>query len=189
MIVYLHGFNSSPLSHKARLLRHHLETQGLGANFRCPALPVLARDAVAVISALIDGARDETICLVGSSLGGFYATYFAETQRVRAVLMNPAIDPHAGLRAYLGPQKNLHSGEPYELTEAHLRDWAALYRQTITPQRYMLIVETGDELLDYRKALKRYAGAAQIVLPGGDHSLKSFPQHLARIVRFASPSG
>ena len=75
------------------------------------------------------------------------------------MLINPAIDPHVGLRAYLGAQKNLHTGEPYELTEAHLREWEKLYVPRITPQRYLLIVETGDEVLDYRKAVARYAGA------------------------------
>ena len=100
-------------------------------------------------------------------------------------MINPAIDPHVGLRAYLGPQKNLHTGEPYELTEAHLRQWERLYVPRISPQRYLLIVETGDEVLDYRQAVERYAGAEQVVVQGGDHSLQSFPQHLPRILEFS----
>jgi predicted esterase YcpF (UPF0227 family) len=155
--------------------------RGLESEFACPALPPLARDAIATIEKLI---RENT-CFVGSSLGGFYATYLAEKRALRAVLINPAIDPHVGLRAYLGPQKNLHTGEPYELTEAHLREWQKLYPARITPQRYLLIVETGDEVLDYRRAVARYAGAEQIVIPGGDHSLQSFPQHLPRILEFS----
>ena len=129
--------------------------------------------------------RGASICFVGSSLGGYYATYLAERHDAKAVLINPAIDPHLGLRAYLGPQKNLHTGEPYELTEAHLREWKSFYCERITPQRYLLLVETGDEVLDYRKAVTRYAGAQQVVTQGGDHSLQSFAQHLPRIVRFA----
>jgi predicted esterase YcpF (UPF0227 family) len=101
------------------------------------------------------------------------------------VLINPAIEPHVGLRAYLGPQKNLYTGEPYELKDEHLEQWRALYVPRITPSRYLLLVETGDEVLDYRQAVQRYAGAEQVVIPGGDHSLRSFPQHLERIVRFA----
>jgi uncharacterized protein len=100
------------------------------------------------------------------------------------VLINPSIDPHQGLRASLGPQKNLYTGEPYELTQAHLREWEKLYAPRITPVRYLLLVETGDEVLDYRKAVARYAGAERIVIPGGDHSLQSFPQHLPRILEF-----
>jgi predicted esterase YcpF (UPF0227 family) len=122
---------------------------------------------------------------VGSSLGGFYATDLVEKAGGKAALINPAIDPHVGLRAYLGPQKNLYSAEPYELTERHLDEWRALYAPRITPERYLLLVETGDEVLDYRQAVARYAGAEQVVVPGGDHSLQSFPQHLARILSFA----
>jgi len=101
------------------------------------------------------------------------------------VLINPAIDPHIGLRGYLGTQKNLYTGEPYELTEAHLEQWRALYAPKITPSRYLLIVETGDEVLDYRRAVARYAGVEQVVVQRGDHSLQSFPSHLARVLSFA----
>ena len=182
MIVYLHGFNSSPQSHKAQVLGRYLEERGLGARYACPALPPLARDAIHEIEKLPLG---PLTCFVGSSLGGFYATYLAEKHAAKAVLVNPAIEPHIGLRAYLGPQANLHSGAPYELTERHLQDWASLVVPEIHPERYFLLVETGDELLDYRKAVARYAGARQEVVQGGDHSLQSFPQHLPAIVRFA----
>jgi predicted esterase YcpF (UPF0227 family) len=125
------------------------------------------------------------VCFVGSSLGGFYATYLAEARGARAVLINPAIEPYVGLRAYLGPQRNLHTGQAYELTEAHLHDWEELEVPRITPSRYLLLVETGDEVLDYRQAVRRYAGCEQVVVEGGDHSLQSFPRHLARILEFA----
>jgi uncharacterized protein len=181
LLVYLHGFNSSPGSHKAQLMQRFMDERGLAARYACPALPPLASDAIEEIEPLI---RKDT-CLVGSSLGGFYATYLAEKHALKAVLINPAIDPHVGLRAYLGAQKNLHTGEPYELTEAHLDDWERLYVPRVTPRRYLLLVETGDEVLDYRRAVERYAGAEQVVVPGGDHSLQSFPQHLSRILEFS----
>lgn len=182
MIVYLHGFNSSPRSHKAQVLGRYLAQRGLGSHYACPALSALASEAIQEIERHVTGPQ---VCFVGSSLGGFYATYLAEKHGAKAVLINPAIEPHVGLRAYLGPQKNLHTGEPYELTEAHLRAWQALAGQRITPQRYLLLVETGDEVLDYREAVRRYAGCEQVVVPGGDHSLQSFPQHLPHIVEFA----
>ena len=185
MILYLHGFNSSPQSHKAQVLGRYLEQRGLAFGYVCPTLPPLAGDAIRSIERLIEPERQNSICFVGSSLGGYYATYLAEKYDVRAVLINPAIDPHIGLRAYLGQQKNLHTGEPYTLTEAHLQDWERLYVRTVTPSRYLLLVETGDEVLDYRRAVARYAGAEQRVVPGGDHSLQSFEQHLPRIVEFA----
>lgn len=183
MIVYLHGFNSSAQSTKAQLTSRYLHEQGLGADYACPNLPPLAGDAVGEIERLVRGKTG--ICYVGSSLGGFYATHMVEKHGGRAVLVNPAIDPHVGLRAYLGPQQNYHKDEPYVLTEAHLREWQSLYAPRITPQRYLLLVETGDEVLDYRRALERYAGAQQRVIEGGDHSLQSFSSHLPRILEFA----
>jgi predicted esterase YcpF (UPF0227 family) len=182
MIIYLHGFNSSPQSHKAQLMGAYMAGRGLASLFACPALPPLASDALAEIERRLPG---KNVCFIGSSLGGFYATYLAEKHAARAVLINPAIEPHLGLRAYIGRQKNLHTGEPYELTEAHVRQWEALYVPRITPSRYLLLVETADEVLDYREAVRRYAGAEQRVIQGGDHSLQSFPQHLPRILQFA----
>lgn len=184
MIVYLHGFNSSPQSHKARVLQRYMAERGLAEQFACPTLPPSAGDAIGVAER-VRRAQGGPVCYVGSSLGGFYATYLVEKHRDKAVLINPAIDPHAGLRAYLGAQSNLHTGEPYELTEAHLEEWRRLYVPDITAERYLLLVETGDEVLDYRRALERYAGAEHVVVQGGDHSLQSFPEHLARVLSFA----
>jgi predicted esterase YcpF (UPF0227 family) len=181
VLLYLHGFNSSPSSHKATLLGRTLAERGLAERYACPALPPRATEALARIEPLLAPG----VCLVGSSLGGYYATWLAEKHDLKAVLINPAIDPHVGLRAYLGAQQNLYTGERYELTEAHLREWQAIYAPRITPSRYLLLVETGDEVLDYRRALERYAGCEQVVVQGGDHSLQSFPQHLPRLLRFA----
>jgi predicted esterase YcpF (UPF0227 family) len=183
VIVYLHGFNSSPQSHKAQVLKRYMAERGLGHEYACPALPVSARAALAAIERAVEGRG--AVCYLGSSLGGFYATYMVERHGGRAVLINPAIDPHVGLRAYLGPQKNLYTGEPYELTEKHLDEWRAAYVPKLTLSRYLLLVETGDEVLDYRRAVERYAGAEQVVVQGGDHSLQSFPTHLPRILKFA----
>ncbi len=127
----------------------------------------------------------EKITLVGSSLGGFYATWLAEKHDVRAVLINPAIDPHVGLRAYLGPQQAFHGGERYELTEEHLRKWKELFVIKVRPERYLLLVETGDEVLDYRAAVRKYRGAKQVVVQGGDHSLASFPVQMPLLLEFA----
>jgi predicted esterase YcpF (UPF0227 family) len=185
MIVYLHGFNSSPQSHKAQVLTRFMAERGLAERCACPALPPLATESIAVIEALMARHPGERFCFLGSSLGGYYATYLAEKHGARAVLVNPAIEPHIGLRAYLGEQKNFHTGAPYQLTEAHLREWQALWVPRVTPSRYLLIVETGDEVLGYRHAVARYPGAEQVIVEGGDHSLHSFPQHLPRILEFA----
>lgn len=185
MLIYLHGFNSSPGSHKAQVLKRYLEERGLGGQYCCPALPHLPRQAIAAVEAEIARHQAGSLTLIGSSLGGFYATYLAERHDLRAALINPAVYPHEDLRAYLGTQRNLYSLARYELTEEHLRQWEQLYLATVRPQRYLLLVETGDEVLDYRQAVNKYAGARQIVVEGGDHSLMSFAQHIPLILEFA----
>ena len=186
MIIYLHGFNSSPQSGKAQYFRRYLDERGRGGEFVCPQLPHRPDLAVVVVEAEMVQQPKEKITLVGSSLGGFYATWLAEKHSVRAVLINPAIDPHLGLRAYLGPQQAYRGGdENYELTEEHLRQWKKLFVTKVHAERYLLLVETGDEVLDYRVAVKKYRGAKQLVVQGGDHTLASFPEHIPLILEFA----
>ena len=184
-IVYLHGFNSGPQSNKAQLLKRYMEERGRGPRFVCPQLPHRPAEAIALIEREIATRAPGSVTCVGSSLGGFYATYLAERHGLRAVLINPAVTPQVGLEAYLGVQHNLYTGEPYELTRQHLEEWRALDTPTVHPERYLLLVETGDEVLDYREAVRKYAGCRQVVIEGGDHSLRSFPEHLPLILEFA----
>ena len=185
MLVYLHGFNSSPASHKAQVMKSFLEGKGQGHLYACPALPDTPREAIRAIEAVIAGCDPGAVTFLGSSLGGFYATYLAQKLGCRAVLINPAITPHIGLEAYLGTQKNLHTGVPYELTRAHLDGWRDLVVERIDPERYLLLLETGDEVLDWREAARKYEGARTAIRDGGDHSLRSFSEHIGRILAFA----
>jgi predicted esterase YcpF (UPF0227 family) len=185
VIVYLHGFNSSPASHKAQVMKQYMESRGLGARFACPALPDTPGEAIGAIEQAIAGRDPHSVTFVGSSLGGYYATYLAEKLDCLAVLINPAVTPHVGLAAYLGTQKNLHTGAPYELTRAHLEGWRRLLVERVDPERYLLLLETGDEVLDWRQAARKYEGARMSVRDGGDHSLQAFPEHLPSILAFA----
>lgn len=186
MILYIHGFNSSPASHKSNQLRERLQSLGRGGDFRCPALPHFPRDAMAELEREIHGIGAEDITLIGSSLGGFYATWLTEKYGMRSVLVNPAITPHEGLRAYLGPQKNLYTGEEYQLTEEHLAQLAALHvRQPAKVDRYLLMHTTGDELLDWRTAVDHYAGSRQIIVQGSDHGFREFGDYLDTVLQFA----
>jgi predicted esterase YcpF (UPF0227 family) len=184
MIVYLHGFNSSPASRKALTMDAYMRARGLGHLFVCPALPPGPREAIRVIETELSRHASKPT-FVGSSLGGFYATHFAERLGVRAVLINPAIAPYVGLEAYLGTQKNLYTGESYELTHADLDGWRALAVERPDPERYLLLLETGDEVLDWREAARKYEGARMAIRDGGDHTLLSFSEHLPRILAFA----
>ena len=190
MLIYVHGFNSSPASAKANLLKEKLEALGRGAEFSAPTLPHQPAQAAALLDALAGGQPGAT--LIGSSLGGYYATWLAEKHPVKAVLVNPAVRPYALLRPALGLQKNLYTGQEYEFTPRHLEELAALEVPAITrPERYLLMVQTGDEVLDYRTAVARYRGCRQVVIEGGDHGFSDFVDYLDLVLAFhdGNPGG
>jgi predicted esterase YcpF (UPF0227 family) len=182
-ILYLHGFRSSPASWKIRLLSEQMAAAGLGDRLTCPTLSHIPNAAIAQAEALISAA-DGPLTLIGSSLGGYYATWLAEKHDLRAVLINPAVLAPLSLTEHLGRQTNLHTGESFEFTAAHIDELRALEVTKITPERYLLLVETGDEVVDYREAVARYAGCRQIVLEGGDHSFTRFPEFVPQILEF-----
>lgn len=162
-----------------------LAGRGLGDKFTCPALPHRPEEAIAVVEAVLGMQDKRQVTFIGSSLGGFYATWLAERHDCRAILIQPAVSPHVGLEQYLGMQKNLYTGAEYELTRAHLEGWRRLLVETVDPERYLLLLETGDEVLDYRDAVRKYEGARMVIREGGDHMLRSFPEHLPRVLAFA----
>lgn len=184
MIVYLHGFNSSPASGKAKQLGEHMARLGRQADYYCPALPNSPREAIALVETSMAKHRGP-VTLVGSSLGGFYATHLAEKHGWKAVLVNPAVHAHILMRGAIGTQTNWHSGEKWQFTEAHLAELAALDVPAITrPERYLLLAQTGDEVIDYRDAVAYYAGATQIIEDGGDHGFAGFERHFQTILDF-----
>ncbi len=184
--MYLHGFISSPQSRKPVMLGDYVRRCVTGLEYRVPELHHRPTQAVAQVEAACAGVAPGELTLVGSSLGGFYATVVAERLGCRAALLNPAVRPHRHFARYLGPQRNLYTGEAFELTWEHVGELQALDVTAITrPERYWLFVETGDEVLDYREATAFYAGALQEVVRGGDHSLTSFPEHVPEIVAWA----
>ena len=182
MLIYIHGFNSSPASSKAQLLKARLEALGRGAEFAAPALPHSPAQAAILLDAL--AARNPDAALVGSSLGGYYATYLAQKHQLRAILLNPAVRPYELLAGHLGPQQNFHTGERYEFTARHIDELRALEVAAVTPERYLLIAATGDEVLDYRAAVARYRGCRQIVIEGGDHGLSDFENYVHAVLEF-----
>ncbi len=188
MIVYLHGFRSSPQSHKAQQLRARLVALGLGHRFWCGQLPASPRAAIALAERQITVA-DTPVTVVGSSLGGYYATYLAEKHRLRAVLVNPAVVAPASLAQFIGPQTNLHTGEVFDFKASYIDELRAL--EVVRPGRpedFLLLVEKGDDVLDYRQAVAKYAGARQVVLEGGDHSFTRWEAYLDTVIAFAGLS-
>jgi predicted esterase YcpF (UPF0227 family) len=159
---------------------------GRRSEFVCPDLPHRPAQAIAALEDLVAGDAGEC-ALLGSSLGGYYATWLAERHRARAmrvVLVNPAVRPYKLLAQALGPQTNLYTGERYELTAEHLDELRALEVDAVTPERYLLITRTGDEVLDYRDAVDKYWGCEQLVIEGGDHGFGDFERYLDRALAF-----
>lgn len=190
MIIYLHGFRSAPASIKAVALKARLEALGLGHAFWCEQLPASPAASIALVEEWIAQVRasnpERAPILVGSSLGGYYATWLAEQHGLKAVLVNPSVIAAVSLSPYLGFQTNLYTGACFELTPTHLSELRALEVPRIsTPERYWLLVETGDEVLDYRDAVKKYAGARQTILEGGDHGFSRWHDYLDEIITFA----
>ena len=157
-----------------------------GVDYRVPELHHRPTRALEQIGSACGDVAAADLTLVGSSLGGFYATVVAEKLGCRAALLNPAVHPHAHFGRFLGAQKNLYTGQSFVLTEEHIEELRAADPPAITrPERYWLFVETGDEVLDYREATAYYAGALHAVVRGGDHSLVSFPEHIPELVDWA----
>jgi len=182
MVIYIHGFNSSPASAKAQLLKARIEALGRGAEFAAPALPHSPAHAAVLLDALV--VRHPGAALVGSSLGGYYATWLAEKHGLKAVLLNPVVRPYELLASLNGPQKKFHTGEEYDFTMQHVAELRALEVECVTPSRYLLIVAKGDEVLDYRRAVERYRGCRQLVIEGSDHGLIDFGDYLDIVARF-----
>lgn len=189
LIIYAHGFNSSPQSWKARRLQAVMQAQGREQQLKIPALSHWPEQAVAQLQAEIDAAPGP-VTLVGSSLGGYYSTWLVEhNPGVRAVLVNPAVYPYRLLEQMLGDNANLYTAEHYELTRDHLTQLKALdCAQLQDPSRYLLLVQTADETLDYREAVAKYAASPRFVQPGGSHGFEQFEALIPAIQAFAEGS-
>jgi predicted esterase YcpF (UPF0227 family) len=187
VIVYLHGFRSSPQSFKARLLAARMAELGRSGEWLCPTLPVSPRDAIALAEREI-GAQlkpGERVTLIGSSLGGYFATHLAEKHGWRAALLNPAVVPDRDLSKYLGEQPLWHGGGSIVVEPRHLEELRALAVTTVTqPARYYLIAATGDEVLDYREMLAHYPGVPTHLIEGSDHGISEFADYVDEVIRF-----
>jgi predicted esterase YcpF (UPF0227 family) len=166
------------------LLGERTTAQGLGTRFFCPQLSPVPEEAIAAAETIIKAATGP-VTLVGSSLGGHYATFLAEKHGLQAALINPAVVDCLDLDLFLGEHANFHTGEVFTFTEEHAGQLQAQIVPHPDPSRYLLMLETGDEVLDWRHAAGRYAGCRQLVLEGGDHSFTKFPEYISQILEFA----
>jgi uncharacterized protein len=185
-LLYLHGFRSSPLSTKAQMVGRWLARHRPDVTYWCPQLPPSPREAMAMVFDGIAAWPNDTMAVVGSSLGGFYAGVVAERIGCPAVVLNPAVDPARDLARHIGEQTTWHKPEEHFYFRAEFVDEL----RTLTPptltrlERYAAVIAKGDELLDWREMSARHAGAHTLLLEGSDHALRDFDQHLPFVLRF-----
>jgi predicted esterase YcpF (UPF0227 family) len=183
-LLYIHGLNSSARSQKATQLTTLMARLGLSEYLRVPELHHHPRQALAQL----EGAIEELgrPLLVGSSLGGYYATHLAQRHGLKAVLINPAVNPHQLFDGFLGTQQNLYTGEQWQLTQDHIDALAELeVPAPQDPQQIQVWLQTGDETLDYRRAQAFYRACALRIQPGGDHSYQGFAEQMPALLSFA----
>ncbi|HEY0297011.1 MAG TPA: YqiA/YcfP family alpha/beta fold hydrolase [Bordetella sp.] len=194
-ILYLHGFRSSPASFKGRMMEQALAERGLSPIWAGPQLPASPRQAADLAlhiaqTQLRDRAGPKgnpaKLTVVGSSLGGYYATWVAEQLGCKAVLLNPAVHAVRDLTPAVGTHRMYHSDAPFVFRPEYLGELAALRARRITrPRRYFLIAATGDEVLNWREMRERYAGCRQHIVQGSDHGLSNFADLLPEVLAFA----
>jgi predicted esterase YcpF (UPF0227 family) len=185
-LLYLHGFRSSPQGAKARQVQARLARSHPGVVWWCPQLPPSPQAAAQLVLQGIAGWPPATTAVIGSSLGGFYATHVAERTGCRAVVLNPAVDPARDLAKYIGEQAAWHDPQQRFFFEpAFIGELRALAAGPLTqPERYFAIIAKGDEVLDWREMAARYAGVRTRLLEGGDHGLSDFEAHIGEVFTF-----
>ena len=186
-LLYLHGFRSSPQSTKARLVADHVARHYPDLFFWCPQLPPSPREAMALVQdGIAHWPRGSAMAVIGSSLGGYYASWVAHQTRCPSVLLNPAVHPARDLARHIGEQTAWHDPEErFFFRPEYIDELRALDVSHLPPAGpELLIAAQGDELLDWREMVARYPGATQRVLPGGDHALSDFAQHLQAVLDF-----
>jgi hypothetical protein len=185
-LLYLHGFRSSPQSFKAQRMATWVRSHRPNLVWSCPQLPPSPRQAIEQLLAGVAAWPRERMAVIGSSLGGFYATVLAERLGCPAVLLNPAVQPARDLGAYIGEQTAFHDPDRHFFFRAeYVDELRALTPAAITrPERYFAVIAKGDEVLDWREMSSRYAGSRIKLLEGGDHALSDFDAHLPDVLGF-----
>ena len=192
-LFYIHGFNSSPKSAKACLIADYLQSYVFPVDYRVPELSYCPEKAISTLDAAVtecistseQKGQKPVIGLIGSSMGGFYGTWIAEKYRLPLVLVNPAVRPDRLLKNHLGINKNTYTGEEYNFTEANIKQLKQMNIDPVTsPERYLLLSQKGDEVLDYKEGVEKYSKSRQIIQPGGSHGFDGFETQLPGILAF-----
>ncbi|WP_114327510.1 YqiA/YcfP family alpha/beta fold hydrolase [Candidatus Colwellia aromaticivorans] len=189
-ILYIHGFNSSPLSVKAEQARQYFFNNFPQVHFYCPQVASNPKEAIDQLEHIIQSSQTKGLWyLMGSSLGGYFASHLSEKYNFPCVLINPAIKPFELLQDYLGEQVNPYTEEVYQVTTEHMTELKVIEPKPPSfdmqqKNNYLVMVQTDDEVLNYQEAVKKYQHCRLVVEEGGDHSFVDFEQHLPVIADF-----
>jgi len=184
-LLYIHGFLSSPLSFKAQQTKQWLAAHHPEIEFHCPQLTPYPADTQQQLESLVESLLPEPVYLMGSSLGGFWATWLAEKYNLCAVLINPAVRPQDFMPAYLEVDlKSYHTDDSYRLSASHIDEIVAVDVPVTRMHNYWLLVQTGDETLDDRQSVEKYHACKQTIEEGGDHSFQGFERYFADCMTF-----
>jgi len=185
VLLSLHGFHSSPESLKARQLAEYIENHHPEITFLCPQLPCLPDQMWQLIESIFKKHADATIGVVGSSLGGYLATQVVETYHNKVVLVNPAVTPYLLLQTYQGEQTHPYTGEAYQIDQLFMENLKALDVERLNyPENSWVLLQQGDEVLDYRQATLKYQDCKMTCETGGDHSFIGFERFIPDIIKF-----
>ena len=188
LLVYLHGFRSSPRSSKAVMTQEAIKNISNANNpieWYCPQLLASPKESMEMVMTHINHSSADQIVVVGSSLGGFYANFLAEKYSCKAIALNPAVRAARELAPHVGMMTAYDSDEPFDFRPEYINELKELQIEKISnPSRYFLIAAKGDELLDWREMVDFYQGAKQLVLEGSDHGISNYADHLPKVIDF-----
>ena len=190
LVIYLHGFLSSPQSHKAQQTMAFVQANYPDLCFEVPKLANYPAQAAEIIEQVIaqyankNQYPNKKLRFIGSSLGGFLSTYMCEKYAAKGVLINPAVKPYELLMDHLGEQENYHTGERVNIEASFMDELKVIEQTHLTKKNYRVMLQTDDEVLDYQQAEKKYQGCQLVIEQGGDHSFINFQAHLPDIMRF-----